>query len=160
MKFQDSDFYAGLTQLVERRLRSCVIAASSLQVRTPVYYRYFYQYHLPLEDCGQVDDAFHSLLLYPVYEEIRENLHRKVTEVGETPWNVANPYKTWRNFSLQSCPYAVDWKKTSLTRHNIRANSFKNPKHLATFKILKQWNQTSHTNLTTEWIPEPAGPWK
>lgn len=41
-----------------------------------------------MEDCGEVDDSFGSLLLYPVHEDIWENLHRKVTEVGETPWNV------------------------------------------------------------------------
>lgn len=91
-----------------RAIRSCVIAASFLQVRTPVCNWYFYQYHLPLEDCGEVDDSFHSLLLYPVLEDIRENLHRKFTEVGETPWNVATLMRHEDTFSLQSCPYPVD----------------------------------------------------
>lgn len=41
------------------------------------------------EDCGGIDEAFHPILHCPTHEDLRNMLHTKAIEVGETPWKIS-----------------------------------------------------------------------
>lgn len=57
------------------------------------YKKYLMKFHISdtevWEDCGEIDDPFHSILFCPAQEDIRAALHDKAIEAGELPWNIA-----------------------------------------------------------------------
>lgn len=57
------------------------------------YKQYLMRFHRSdtdaCENCGEIDDPFHSILFRPAHEDIRAALHDKATEFGDSPWNIA-----------------------------------------------------------------------
>lgn len=50
------------------------------------------------EDCGGIDEAFYPILHCPTHEDLRNTLHSKAIEVGETPWKMSTLLRPEKTF--------------------------------------------------------------
>lgn len=62
------------------------------------YKQYLMRFHRSdtdaCENCGEIDDPFHSILFRPTHLDIKAALHDKAIEFGDLLWNIATMLHT------------------------------------------------------------------